>query len=67
MSVMVSHPRGSRRLAAKITAPLRSLRQLDRRGESLGLAPDHPSCTIWLHERCEALWYDSNGLPEGGR
>jgi Protein of unknown function (DUF3631) len=29
--------------------------------------PDHPTRTIWLHERCEAPWHDSNGLPEGVR
>jgi putative DNA primase/helicase len=27
--------------------------------------PDNPTRTIWLHERCEAPWYNSNGLPEG--
>jgi hypothetical protein len=27
--------------------------------------PDNPSRTVWLHPRCEAPWYDSNGLPEG--
>jgi len=26
---------------------------------------DHPTRIIGLHERCEAPWYDSNGLPEG--
>jgi hypothetical protein len=26
--------------------------------------PDNLTHTIWLYERCEAPWYDSNGLPE---
>jgi len=29
--------------------------------------PDSPTCTIWLHERCEPAWYDTNGLLEGVR
>jgi hypothetical protein len=29
--------------------------------------PDNPTRTIWLHERCEAPWYDSDGAPEGVR
>jgi hypothetical protein len=28
---------------------------------------DHPTHTMWLHERCEAPWYDSGGAPEGVR
>ena len=43
----------------------------DHGGSSIGAMnpwnwpPDNPTHTIWLHERCEAPWYDSNGLPEG--
>jgi hypothetical protein len=29
--------------------------------------PDNPTRTIWLHERCEAPWHDSDGAPEGMR
>jgi hypothetical protein len=29
--------------------------------------PDNPTRTIWLHERCEAPWQDSDGAPEGVR
>jgi Family of unknown function (DUF5906) len=29
--------------------------------------PDRPTHQIWLHGRCEAPWYDSNGQPEGGQ
>ena len=29
--------------------------------------PDNPTRAIWLHERCEAPWYDSGGAPEGVR
>ena len=51
--------------------PTKSSRRCDHCGSAIGaLIPwtwpaDHPTRTIWLHERCEAPWYDTNGLPEG--
>jgi hypothetical protein len=29
--------------------------------------PDNRTHTIWLHERCEAPWYDSGGAPQDVR
>jgi len=50
-----------------------SLHRCDHCGSQFGdlnpwdWPPDNPSRTVWLHPRCEAPWYDSNGLPEGVR
>jgi len=53
------------------TWPRKSVHGCDYCGSHFGdLNPwnwpaDNPTRTIFLHERCEAPWYDSNGLPEG--
>jgi hypothetical protein len=53
--------------------PRKSPHRCDHCGSQLGALnpwdwpPDYPTRTIWLHERCKAPWYDSNGLPEGVR
>jgi len=62
---------GSRRLAATVAWPIKIGHRCDHCGSQFGdmrpwdWPPDNPTRTIWLHERCEAPWYDSNGLPEG--
>jgi len=51
--------------------PRKSVRRCDYCGSQFGdMRPwdwpsDPPTRIIGLHERCEAPWYDSNGLPEG--
>jgi hypothetical protein len=51
--------------------PIKTSRRCDHCGSQFGALnpwhwpPDSPTRTIWLHERCEAPWYDSNGLSEG--
>jgi hypothetical protein len=63
MSVTVGHPptpgQGNRWTAAIFAAP--------SSGDMSpwNWPPDNPTHTIWLHERCEMPWYDTNGLPEG--
>jgi hypothetical protein len=55
--------------------PVRSGHRCDYCGSHFGARdmrpwnwpPDYPTRTIWLHERCEAPWYDSGGAPEGAR
>ena len=66
MSVMVGHSPAAAR-------PRKSVHRCDYCGSQFGnmrawdWPADNPTHAIWLHERCEAFWYDSNGLPEGVR
>jgi hypothetical protein len=61
MLVMVGH-------APIAPWPRKSPHRCDYCGsQTLELAADNPTRTIWRHERCETAWYDSNGLPEGAR
>jgi hypothetical protein len=58
---------------AAVAWPIKTGRRCDYCGSQFGpLNPsnwpsDNPTRTIWLHERCEAPWYDSGGAPEGGQ
>jgi hypothetical protein len=64
MSVMVGHSPTAAR-------PRKSPHHCDYCGSQFGdMRPwdwpgDNPTRIIWLHERCEMPWYDTNGLPEG--
>jgi hypothetical protein len=65
MAVMIGHPAGAS------PQPRKSGHRYDYCGSQFGdmrpwnWPPDYPTRTIWLHEGCEASWYDTNGLPEG--
>ena len=53
--------------------PIKTGRRCDYCGSQFGdlrpwdWPPDNRTHTIWLHERCEAPWYDSGGAPQDVR
>jgi hypothetical protein len=66
-------PASAESLCAFLPWPRKSQYRCDHCGSQFGdmrpwdWPPDNPTHIIWLHSRCEAPWYDSNGLPEDVR